>query len=223
MTFQPNCRVDRVRGAPYNTRTFMKLSREQTIIIGVAVAVVAVVVYFGITARQASHSVPAAFTDARAEAGRASQEISDLSRQVRDDLNKTQALEHQGKIAQAKPLLDDIDKTNTTIKNDTVTLSNNLTIMAKAVPDIGDRGAQPLALDAIKTDLQIVSDVISYNTDVGDLVGMLQDRLQGKKVNETRIDDLVKHINDEVDTINKLNTTATNQLQRFDTAIRSGQ
>jgi len=194
---------------------------RNSIIIGLAVALVAVGAYFAITYSSTSNDVPVLFAEARSSAGRAAQEITDLSKQVRDDLNKVQELQRKGNIKEARAALADIQSRNETIKRDASQLSTDLTTMAQSIADIGDGDAQPLALEAVTIHVEIMKYVVTYNEDLEELTGLLETRFQGKAVQQKRIDELVKRINDAVDTINGLNTQATEKLRSFDDAIRA--
>jgi uncharacterized protein YeeX (DUF496 family) len=185
------------------------------------VAVLAVGAYFFATHYHGANHVPDSFIEARTRGGRLAQEITDLSKEVRDDLKKIQGLESAGKFKDAQVILDGIKTDNETIKADTVDLSGHLTTMAKAVADIENTAAQPLAFAAVSTDVEIMDHVVTYNSNLDELIGLLTARFAGKAADRKRIDDLVKQINEEVDTINGLNTQATDKLKQFDDTIRA--
>ncbi len=194
---------------------------RHSILIGIGVALLVIGGYFFVTRYHGANHVPDSFIEARTRGGRLAQEITDLSKKVRDDLKKVQELERAGKFKDAQTILTGITDDNATIKADAVDLSSYLTTMAKAVADIENPTARSLAFDAVSIDVEIMQHVVTYNSSLDELTGLLTVRFQGKAVDRKRIDELVGQINSEVDTINGLNTQATDKLKQFDEAIRT--
>lgn len=199
------------------------LPKRQSIVIGAGIALIVLAVFFGVARYRSAHRVPQAFVEARDAGGKQAQEITDLSKKIRDDLERVRELESAGKSAEALTLLGEIEKTNTIIRTDASELSSQLTKMAEAVNSIGNKNAQPLAFDAIRAHLTIVARVVNYNDDLGELVELLTARAAHKPANQNDIDQLVRKINTEVEVINGLNTQATEKLTAFDETIRSGK
>jgi len=200
-----------------------RLSRTTTALIGVAIAIVIVLGYFGIARYRATHRVPAEFSTARAAGGNDAQQITDLSKQVRDDLNQLQDLQHKGQYKEAQKLLTDIETKNATLKTVSLDLATQLATMAQSVSGISNKDVQALALDALNVHLKMISQVVEYNAHLGELTGLLSAKLQYHMASQQRIDELVKQINTDVDAVNGLNTQATEKLKAFDDAIRAAK
>jgi hypothetical protein len=200
-----------------------RLRPYRNIAIGIGVAIVLIGGFLGFTAYRAAHAVPGEFKTARAEGGHYTQEITDLSKQVRDDLNIVHDRELKGQFKEGAALLADVQNRNATIKNDALELAKRLTTMASSADKVRNEAAQPLILDALSVHLKMIQNVIDYNASLAELADLLEERFQGKPVDQKHINELISKINDEVNAVNDLNTQATGKLQQFDDAIRGGK
>lgn len=199
------------------------LHKQKKIIIGIALALVLIVGYFGITRYLSTHAVPGEFRTARAEGGQYAQEITDLSKEVRDDLVIVREREQKGQFKEAAELLVGVKERNNTMKDNALELAKRLTAMAQSTQDIRSEEAQPIALDALAIHLKMIQRTINYNKYLTELTGLLEKRFQGQAVDQKRIAQLIQQINDEVDAVNDLNGQATRKLEKFDETIRESQ
>jgi hypothetical protein len=161
-------------------------------------------------------SVPDSFANARQSAWIYARTIADSVKDTPKNLETIQALERQGKDQEALTLLVTEAQKNAVAQDAALKLSTELETMAKGIPDIRPEKAAQAALVAISSETALIYKLVSYNSYLNNLLGLLRDRLTGKLSGVQKINQVVDSINAEIDSINRLNAQFVDYMENFD-------
>ncbi len=178
------------------------------------------VVYLGFKIPLNSNKIfiPEQFKKSREQTALISQEIINLSNQIKNNLNKINELDEEKKYTDAFNL---IDKTNLTIfdiRKKSIELSKELENMTQSLAEIKTNGRERFAIAAITNRITIITHLINYSDYLFQLNLALQKRFYGAN-NKNEILDLINKINKEIEAVNSLNTQAENYMVEFDKSI----
>jgi len=163
-----------------------------------------------------AQKVPAEFLEAKYNASSIAQGIVTLSKDLTKNLEEINRLDSEKKYSDAINLLtQEIDRNKET-KNKAINLSEELSRMALAVPNISPASDSQVALQAISSETALISHLIVYNDYLNQLLEELRLKLLGKNTSSSKIQDLILKINEEVKTINELNIKFNSLMDKFD-------
>lgn len=167
-----------------------------------------------------SGAIPQDFINARLQGALISQNIINLSNQSTLDLSKINELDGNGNYAEALNMTTDVVRQSQEIRDQAVGLSSQVEIMTKSLSDIGSLEARQAALEAISNRLALISRLINYSGELGQLLDTLRNHFTGQAYSAHDVSTLVDQINSEVRAINSFNGQATQAMERFDGIVK---
>ena len=168
---------------------------------------------------QSRNQVPTAFTNARTQGAIIAQNIVNLSNQSNTDLQQVNQFEMQGNNEAALSSTIAIVQQSQQLRDQAVQLSNQIEAMTTALSDINSFDARQAALEAISSRLALITQLINYSGDLGNLLDTLQSRFNGKYISNAEIQGRVNQINTDVNAINNFNSQANQAMDKFDKLI----
>lgn len=188
-----------------------------------SIFVVALVVvaagYFGYRLYVASQrAVPQEFSEARSQGALAAEKIVSSSNDIASSI--AQFSSATTTPAQASSSIGEVLAKVAEVRSQAVELAAALGKMTQAVPQIRSTAAQKAALDSISERLELVEHLVTYTDEVTSLTKAIRSRISAGAKNSTQIAVLIKEINDEVTTVNKLSAAANRSMEEFDTLLR---
>jgi len=156
------------------------------------------------------------FANSRQSAWEYAKVIADSVKDTPKNLETIQSLERDGKDDKALTLLVTEAQKNAVAQDAAIKLSGELEKMAKEIPSIKPKEAGQSALVAISSETALIYRLISYNSYLANLLGLLRDRITGKLSSVEKINQVVDSINNEIDSINKLNSQFVEYMNQFD-------
>ncbi len=194
-----------------------KFSRRIKIVLAF-IAVVAIG-YAIVWYTQANGGVPITFTDARSQGAIIAQNIVNLSNHSTADLEQINQLDQQGNYKDALTLTTNLVSQSQQIRNQAVDLSTQVGNMTQSLSGISDFNAQQAALESISNRLALINELITYSSDLSNLLDTLQSRFSGTGGTNAKVETLVNQINTDVNAINNFNSQAGQAMDRFDTIV----
>ena len=166
--------------------------------------------------------IPPDFNDARLQSALIAQNIVTISNQSALDLSKISELDRLGKFTEAISLTTDAVTQSQQIRDEAVRLSMETENMTKSLSNISSFEARQAVLESIANRLALISRLINYSGELGQLLDILRDRFDGNitKGQTAQIASLVESINGEVRAINNFNNQASQAMDRFDKIVR---
>jgi len=166
-----------------------------------------------------SVKIPEEFLNGRLQSAIISEEIINLSNQIKDGVFQINQLDEQKKYKEAFNLISELNTKILEIRKKAVDLSKELEIMTKSLNDLKVKGgAEKLAVSSITNRIIIINHLINYSDYLFQLNLELENRFYGKS-NKDEILNLINKINSEVEAINKANEKAKIDMEKFDTAL----
>jgi predicted nucleic acid-binding Zn-ribbon protein len=166
-----------------------------------------------------SVEIPEEFLNSRLQSVIISEEIINLSNQIKDGVFQINQLDEQKKYKEAFNLISELNTKILEIRKKAVDLSKELEIMTKSLNDLKVKGgAEKLAVSSITNRIIIINHLINYSDYLFQLNLALENRFYGKS-NKDEILNLIDKINSEVEAINKANEKAKIDMEKFDTAL----
>jgi predicted nucleic acid-binding Zn-ribbon protein len=166
-----------------------------------------------------SVKIPEEFLNSRLQSAIISEEIINLSNQIKDGVSQINQLDEQKKYKEAFNLISELNTKILEIRKKAVDLSKELEIMTKSLNDLKVKGgAEKLAVSSITNRVIIINHLINYSDYLFQLNLALENRFYGKS-NKDEILNLINKINSEVEAINKANEKAKIDMEKFDTAL----
>ena len=163
-----------------------------------------------------AQKLPFEFKEAKHSASSLAQEIVNLSKDLRESLEEINRLDSEKKYTEAIDLLTQAVERNRETREKAIKLSEELSKMALAVPEISPIAASQKALQAISSETTLISRLIAYNDYLNQLLEELRLKLLGKSISGNKIQELISKINEEVRAINELNSKFNSLMERFD-------
>jgi len=174
-------------------------------------------IYLLVAAVLKDRFVPQEFLDARARGAELAQNIVLLSRESLKNLGQIAKYDLEGSVAKAVDLISIEINKNQEIRREAIKLSSQLEKMARSLNAIKPEPARVLAIEAISSEVALVSRLIVYNDFFLQLFGTLETKFQGEEPNPTnRVQQLINNINDEAKAINQFNKRFNESLAEFD-------
>ncbi|MDO8504426.1 MAG: hypothetical protein Q7S36_01075 [Candidatus Liptonbacteria bacterium] len=163
---------------------------------------------------------PKDFDEARLKGASISQEIVNLSNQLKDELFGVNELDRNGDYTAALTRVTEIAKRTEDIRGKAVELSGELQRMTTSLSKIGSDDAKQAVLESVSNRLALLSRLINYSDYVYQLVSVLRDKFTGNYPASQKVATLVGQINAEVTAINSFNQSAMAAMDRFDKAVQ---
>lgn len=167
-------------------------------------------------------NVPASFKEARLQGAVISENIVNLSNQSSDDIKKINELDQEKKFSEALNLTLKAINQSQEIRSRAVDLSNELSKMTQGLSDINSLEARQAAIEAISSDLALLSRLVNYSAYLNDLLAALQSKFSGAS-GDHKVSGIVNEINSEVNAINNFNRQAIQALDNFDKIVNGNK
>jgi len=166
-----------------------------------------------------SINIPEAFNLSRMQTALISEEIINLSNQIKTGVSKVNELEEKKDYKGAFNTLSEINLKILNVREKAFELSKELQTMTLELNNIKAGGAEKFALASITNRVTIINHLINYTDYLSQLNSALEKRFYGKD-NKDEILSLINKINAEVDAINEANEKAKADIQKFDEALK---
>ena len=166
-----------------------------------------------------SINIPEAFNLSRMQTALISEEIINLSNQIKTGVSKVNELEEKKDYKGAFNTLSEINLKILNVREKAFKLSKELQTMTLELNNIKAGGAEKFALASITNRVTIINHLINYTDYLSQLNSALEKRFYGKD-NKDEILSLINKINAEVDAINEANEKAKADIQKFDEALK---
>jgi hypothetical protein len=164
-------------------------------------------------------NIPEAFNLSRMQTALISEDIINLSNQIKTGVSKVNELEEKKDYKEAFNTISEINLKILNVRAKAFELSKELQTMTLELNNIQARGAEKFALASITNRVTIINHLINYTDYLSQLNSALEKRFYGKE-NKDEILSLINKINAEVDAINEANEKAKADIQKFDEALK---
>ena len=164
-------------------------------------------------------NIPEAFNSSRMQTALISEDIINLSNQIKTGVSKVNELEEKKDYKGAFNTLSEINLKILDVRAKAFELSKDLQTMTLELNNIKAGGAEKFALASITNRVTIINHLINYTDYLSQLNSALEKRFYGKD-NKDEILSLINKINAEVDAINEANEKAKADIQKFDEALK---
>jgi hypothetical protein len=164
-------------------------------------------------------NIPEAFNSSRMQTALISEDIINLSNQIKTGVLKVNELEGKKDYKGAFNTLSEINLKILNVREKAFELSKDLQTMTLELNNIKAGGAEKFALASITNRVTIINHLINYTDYLSQLNLALEKRFYGKD-NKDEILSLINKINAEVDAINEANEKAKADIQKFDEALK---
>ncbi len=187
----------------------------------VVVFIVLVVVGYAIAVFWGNRNqVPVAFTNARLQGALISESIVGISNSSTAELAAISKDDQSGNYTDALTLTTNLINQSQDLRDQAVSLSNQIGIMTQSLSSINNFNAQQAALESISSRLALINQLINYSGDLDHLLGVLQTRFSGKYVPAGTVQGIVNQINTDVNAINNFNAQGTAAMDQFDKIVK---
>jgi hypothetical protein len=163
------------------------------------------------------NGVPKEFSQARQQGALIAQNIVGLSDDSTNDLAHVNDFDKSGDYTDALALTTSIITKNQNLRDQAVSLSGQIEIMTRSLPNISSPEARQDALNAISSRLALISELMNYSSDLESLLTTLQDHFTGTAIKSGDVQTIVNQINTDVNAINNFNAQAQQSMTAFDT------
>jgi len=164
-----------------------------------------------------SKSVPSDFLKARQQASLIAQEIVSLSNETTNNLNNISNLDKERKYKEALSIISQEIEHNRLAREKAVALSIQLETMTKNISGITPPDAGQKALEAVSSEVALISRLVNYNDYLVQLLEILQSKFSGQGGDSGgKVQELIQKINDEARAINDLNRKFNEAMDGFD-------
>jgi hypothetical protein len=188
-------------------------SRNKAVI---AFVVVIVAGYLVVLFWQSQNQIPVAFTNAQAQGAIIAENIVMTSNQSTATLAQVNKEDEQGDYKDALAQVTAMITQSEDLRNQAVSLSNQIEAMTQALSGVSSVPEQQAALEAISSQLALINQLVNYSGDLGNLLDTLQAKFAGQPTNGQQIQPLVNQINTDVNAINNFNNQTQQAMQQFD-------
>jgi hypothetical protein len=190
------------------------LSRRAKILVVFLALIIVGTIIAWISSRKSG--VPKDFTEARQQGAVIAQNIVGLSDDSTNDLAQVNNFDKSGDYTDALTLTTNIITKNQNLRDQAVSLSSQIEIMTKALPNIASPEARQDALNAISSRLALISELMNYSGDLENLLVTLQGHFTGAPIKPGAVQTIVTQINTDVNAINNFNAQAQQSMTEFD-------
>lgn len=197
---------------------FLRLKKNTKITILTGLVVLGL--YFGFSYFASQSFVPDNFQEARQDGSVVSAELVDF---LKESINNLEVISEEDKNYNFSKALDlvyeELERTKAT-RQRAMGLTVALDKMARAVPNITPTKARNLALEAVSSEVALISHLIIYNDSLNGLLETLRYKFSGDiRYDVKDIQVLVKNMNQEAREINALNDLFNKKMQEFDEIV----
>jgi hypothetical protein len=161
-------------------------------------------------------ATPKDFEEARLRGAEISQEIVNISAQIKDDLAIVNELDKNWDYSGALTKISEVAKKTEDMRGKAVELSAELQIMTSALPKLGGEDAKQAVVESVSNRLALLSRLINYSDYTYRLVSVLREKFAGTWHSREEVAGLVEKINAEVTAVNSFNQSAMAAMDRFD-------
>jgi hypothetical protein len=166
-----------------------------------------------------SINISEAFNSSRMQTALISEDIINLSNQIRNGVLQVNELEEKNNYNEVFNTINEINLKILNVRAKAIELSKELQTMTLELNNIKAGGAEKFALTSITNRITIINHLITYSDYLFQLNLALEKRFYGKN-NKDEILSLINKINAEVDAINEANEKAKADMQKFDEALK---
>ncbi|HEY4500000.1 MAG TPA: hypothetical protein VJH70_02680 [Candidatus Paceibacterota bacterium] len=164
--------------------------------------------------------VPALFQDARVESVRISKDIVNL---LEESLRNLEIISQADRDYNFSAALDLVYKELERIriaKDRAKELTDQLNVMAKAIAQITPIKAKNIALEAVSTEVSLLSHLVIYNDTLNSLLETLRYKFSGDiRYDAEDVQKLVSGLNQQAQDINSLNDQFNQKIGEFDALV----
>lgn len=191
--------------------TFRVKKKYRRFLLAFAVILVLAVFYFVINPprflNKEENIFPPAFIEAYSAAFNLSSAISEVAKGAAVRINEINEADRKGDYIRALNLTVEQVKQHEGLRMKSVDLLTELQKMAASVEQIDSPTVQQLVLQAVSTQISLVSHLLIYNERWISLLNHLRDKFLSVKpwVFNPETEKLIQKVNDEIEVINKLN------------------
>ncbi|MFA5173257.1 MAG: hypothetical protein WC435_02575 [Candidatus Paceibacterota bacterium] len=164
--------------------------------------------------------VPKEFLEANQQGALIATQIVDFSKKSVSNIDKINDLDREENYSEALNLIMEEISRNEEMKKEAYNLSFELAKMAETLKEIKPKVATETALRGINYETSLIIRLINYNAFMGNLLITLRDKFTGKMVEEGKVGEIIKKINDEATAINDLNEQYKAAMNEFDEKIK---
>lgn len=163
-----------------------------------------------------AYATPRDFEQARLKGADISQEIVNISEQIKSELGKVNELDKNWDYSGALEKITEVSQKTEEMRGKAVELSGQLQIMTSALPKLGGEEAKQAVVESVSNRLALLSRLINYSDYTYQLVSVLRDKFTGTWHSQAEVSELVDKINAEVTAVNSFNQSAMAAMARFD-------
>ena len=165
------------------------------------------------------NGIPKEFTQARQQGALIAQNIVGLSDDSTNDLTRVNDFDKAGDYTDALTLTTSIITKNQSLRSQAVSLSSQIEVMTKSLPNISSPEARQDALSAISSRLALISELMNYSNDLENLLVTIQNHFTGTTIKSGDVQAIVNQINTDVNAINNFDAQAQQSMTAFDALI----
>lgn len=174
----------------------------------------------GKTAFLPGNFIPEEFSRARIEGAKLAEEIVAQSNYSVEILGEIAKLDLERRYAKALDMASKEIEKNYNANSKATNLASLMANMARTIVGIRPYAAKQLALEAVSSEVSLVSHLINYNNYLDELFRILGNKFESQAENSNgRVQELIKLINGEVKEINNLNEKFNGSLKQFDELV----
>lgn len=170
---------------------------------------------------QGEAALPPAFVEAYSAAADLSRAVSEFAAGATARLNEISEADRSGNYIRALDLTVEQAKQHEELRTKSVELLTELQKMAASVENIPSPTAQQLILQAVSTQVSLVSHLLAYNEYWISLLNHLRDKFLSADPSafNPKTEELIQKINNEITIINGLNRRYHSLIEEFKKAI----
>ena len=161
--------------------------------------------------------VPSQFTQARQDSAQVAKDIVILTEASIQNLDVIALRDRQFRFKEALLLVEDEFSRAQDSRGKAIKLTQNLAVMARSAAGITPKRARDLAIEAISSELSLITHLIVYNDVLNSLLKTLEFKFSGDiRYDSEEVQNLVKNMNQEAREVNTLNELFNQKMREFD-------
>lgn len=177
----------------------------------------AIAIFIGYYFIAGNDFVPERFTEARQESVRIAKDIVSLTEESINNLEKIAEADREYRFGAALSMVDEESERIKEAQQKAVELTKRLEIMARSAVDISPKKARDMAIEAISSELSLISHLMVYNNMLSGLFQTLEYKFSGDIVSSAEeVQNLIKNMNIETSEINNLSNLYNEKMKEFD-------
>lgn len=193
-----------------------RMSQKTRLILMVLISIIVVAFLSFIFSSLSGRSIPDTFYTSRQAASSYAQGIVSMLDETSNNITALQkGTGFKTRSDVADMITFEIQK-NKDIREKAVQLALQLEQMAKDIPSISPKDAAQTALVAISQETALIGQLLSYNSDLNQLLVLAQEELMNGYRNYTAMNEIITKVNKGAQDINALNGRFNEELKKFD-------